>query len=478
MTMDCKLCEYRNDDAKKLTNHIRSEHGLSSEDYTVKVYYDGIKPVCRECSAPVRYVSFSFKTFCKDHSKLAMQEGGSRGGKAESWNRGKTKDTDERIKKHAEKMLGPGNHFYGRHHTQESLKKISENKMLVTSTIEERILERSKEFRLITNLEEYRSRQQQYLKFECVQCGEVQPKTLQAFERGSRCYKCYPVGKSNWELSVFNYVQFLMPDVVSGDKKILFPKEVDVHVPTKNFGIECHGLFWHSEAGKPDDEFDKNLHLTKSILSEEKGLNLLQIFEDEWRDKRPIVESMIQHRLGLHSLKCKTWSTKIVELTTDEQRQFFNSTHISGYTPSRICWGLKDRNNQLVSALSLRVPRHGEKYEDSLEIARFSNALGMSVPGGLSKLLKMAKKWSLSNGYKNIMTYVDRRIGAGRGYEASGFQKIGSTGPDYWYTDGELRYDRFKFRAQDGLSEKQVAFSAGVSRIYGCGSFIYNISLM
>jgi hypothetical protein len=71
--------------------------------------------------------------------------------------------------------------------------------MLVTLTIEERILERSKEFKLITNLEEYRSRQQQYLKFECVKCGEVQPKTLQAFERGSRCYKCYPVGKSNWE---------------------------------------------------------------------------------------------------------------------------------------------------------------------------------------------------------------------------------------------------------------------------------------
>jgi hypothetical protein len=75
------------------------------------------------------------------------------------------------------------------------------------------------------------------------------------------------------------------------------------------------------------------------------------------------------------------------------------------------------------------------------------------------------------------MTYVDRRIGTGKGYLSAGFELVGSTGPDYWYTDNELRYDRFKFRASDGKSEKQVAFSAGVSRIYGCGSSIMLISL-
>ena len=475
--MDCKLCSYSNDDLKRFSDHVKSSHGLSSEEYTVKVFHDGIKPTCAQCGNQVRYVSFTFKKYCKDHARLAMKEGGSIGGQAESWNKGKDKTTDARIAAHAIKMMGSGNHFYGQQHTQETIQKISTSKTLVTVSIEERIIQRAAEFKLITPLDEYRSRQQQYLLFQCTKCGESQPKTLQAFERGSRCYKCYPVGKSNWELDVYNYVKSLAPDTLSGDRSVLSPKEIDIYVPCRRLGIECHGLYWHSEAGKSEDEFDKNSHLSKSTAAYEKGVDLLQIFEDEWRDKRTLIESMIQHRLGLHTQKCKTWSTTVVELDADEQRTFFNSSHISGYTPSKMCWGLRDREGKIVSALSIRSPRHAEKYENMVEVARFSNLQGLSVPGALSKLLKAAKKWSKEAGYTDIMTYVDRRIGSGKSYLAAGFVLAGSTGPDYWYTDNELRYDRFKFRAQDGKSEKQIAFSARVSKIYGCGSRIFFMRL-
>jgi len=474
--MDCRLCDFRHDDAKKLTNHVRSIHGLSSEDYTVEVYHGGKKPVCEVCSSSVRYVSFSFKRFCKDHSRLAMKEGGARGGKAEAWNKGQTKDTDPRIKLQSESMTGEGNPFYGRRHTRETLEKISLTKMLETSTLKERLLERQSEFTLITPLEEYISRQEQYLKFQCNRCGEVQPKTLQAFERGSRCYKCHPFSKSNWELEVFTFVQSLTSDVISGDKKAMSPKEIDVYVPSKKFGIECHGLYWHSEGSK-QGVFDKNKHLEKSVLAAKNGIKLLQIFEDEWRDKREICESMIRHRLGMDRYRCKTWSTKVVELNTQEQRSFFDSTHIAGYVPSKVTWGLRDRSGIVVAALSLRIPRNGKKYEGYLEIARYSTAQATSVPGGLSKLVKRAKEWCKKNGYRGIMTYVDRRVGEGDGYKSVGFSFLGSTTVDYWYTDNQLRYDRFKFRAKNGKSERQIAIEVRVSRIYGCGSHMYVINL-
>jgi hypothetical protein len=44
---------------------------------------------------------------------------------------------------------------------------------------------------------------------------------------------------------------------------------------------------------------------------------------------------------------------------------------------------------------------------------------------------------------------------------------------DYWYTDNVLRYDRFKYRAHDSKSEKQIALEASVSKIWGCGSFVF-----
>jgi hypothetical protein len=208
-----------------------------------------------------------------------------------------------------------------------------------------------------------------------------------------------------------------------------------------------------------------------------RGIKLLQLFEDEWRDKRDICEDMIRHRLGLNLNRCKTWSTKIVQLSTIEQKEFFNSTHISGFTPSKICWGLRDRGGKVVAALSLRTPRQVKKYAGAMEIARFSTALGLSVPGGLSKLLKVACVWSHSNGIGTIMTYVDRRIGSGMGYVSSGMVKIGSTSPDYWYTDNTIRYDRFKFRARDGKSENQIACEHKVSRIWGCGSETFELNL-
>jgi len=36
-----------------------------------------------------------------------------------------------------------------------------------------------------------------------------------------------------------------------------------------------------------------------------------------------------------------------------------------------------------------------------------------------------------------------------------------------------VRYDRFRFRAQSGKSEKEVAQENKVYRIYGCGNYLY-----
>jgi hypothetical protein len=470
--MKCAVCDHVEDDLKRFSNHVNSAHKISSENYTIDFLCGGVKPTCAECGDEVRYVSFSYKTYCKKHAKLAMKEAGARGGRAPAWNRGRTKHDDERLLSYSQRVSGQGNHFYGHRHTSDVIEKISLSKLLRNTDIIERISERASEFKLLTPINEYVSRQQQHLSFECLVCGEVQSKTLQAFERGSRCYRCNPIGKSNWELEVFDFVKSIAPDAESGNKRAIAPKELDIYVPSKKFGIECHGLYWHSEGARQDGFFDKKKHLSKFNLANSVGIKLLQLFEDEWRDKREICQSLILNRLGMNSKKCKTWSTQVVELDTKQERAFFDRTHISGYAPSKICWGLKDRNGETVAALSLRVPRHGKKYEGFLEVARFSTELNTSVPGGLSKLMCQAKKFYKENSFRGLMTYVDRRIGDGGGYIKTGFSHVSETGVDYWYTDNQVRYDRFKFRASGGRSEAQVAQEMKVSRIYGCGSLV------
>lgn len=94
--MKCQICDFEAE-GKKFSNHLKKEHKLSGKDYTL-TYIQKDYSGCLNCGKETRYVAFSFKKYCSNCSKIAMKEGGRRGGKAGAWNKGKTKETDVRIK--------------------------------------------------------------------------------------------------------------------------------------------------------------------------------------------------------------------------------------------------------------------------------------------------------------------------------------------------------------------------------------------
>lgn len=459
---------------KKLSLHFKTQHNLLPEEYALKHIYDGITPSCISCGKKTRFVSafVGFKRYCVDCSTVAEQEAGRLGGQTKkTWNKGKTKESDARVAELASKQNGEGNSFFGRHHTQKTIERLSFLKTLQTDDVLKRTSLRSMEFELVTSIDAYTSRQRQYLEFKCNVCKTVQQKTLQAFERGSRCYKCHPVSKSNWELDVFSFVKSLSPDAVSGDRTVIAPAEIDVYVPSKRLGIECHGLYWHSD-GSPRGQTNRHVHLKKWQAASNASVRLLQFFEDEWRDKRSICESLIRHRLDHSSTRIGARKLALVELDSSKRKKFFDESHLAGDVPALKAWSLLD-GETIVAALSIRVPRQARAYADAVEVARFCVAKSMNVPGGLQRLVTAASAYARMLGFKRLLTYVDRRLGNGHGYECCGFKRVGDTGVDYFYTDNFLRYNRFKFRARDGKREVEVACQAGVTRIYGCGSHIY-----
>lgn len=469
--MRCLECNADLSSGKALSNHVKSSHGMTGEGYIIKHFHGGIRPTCLACGSQTRYTAFQFKKYCKSCAQIAMKDGGARGGKAESWNKGKTAENDNRIKKIADGMRGSGNPFFGRSHDDLTRTKISMSKRLTGETIESRALSRTGDFDLITPIEEYVNRQQQYLEFRCKKCGDVQQKTLQAFERGSLCEKCHPLSVSQWQLEVEEFVSTLGFDVERGNRKIIYPKEIDIFVPDKRFGIECHGLYFHSEA---KEGCNPKLHAEKAVLAENAGIRLLQIFQDEWRDRNHIVKNMIRSRLGISDRKIGARNCNVIQIDAKAQRQFFESSHLSGYSAAQRAWALEYKG-EILSCLSVRVPRQ-EKWRDRLEISRYATTPGTIVVGGLSRLSSVAFKYAVESGRSGIMTYVDRRVGFGHGYLACGFESLGMTGPDYWYTDLRSRFDRFKFRAENGVSEREIASKSNVFRVWGAGSKILTLS--
>lgn len=457
---------------RALATHLQSAHQLDSQEYTIKYLYNNIQPLCPDCGKETRYVSFEFKEYCKKHSSEAMKKGGGIGGKAKAWNKGKTKKNDARLMQQSLLVSGPRNHFYGKSHTEETKNIIAQQKFISKKEYEKRINERKEDFKVLTPYEEYTSRQHQKLNIQCVICNQKTKRTLQSLERGCLCKRCYPFTVSRAETEVGDYIKKeLGYNIDLGRRDLIPPKEIDIYIPKEKFAIEYNGLYWH---GNLQEGFDKRAHLHKTKACIENGISLIHIFSDEWEAKKDLLKSMISVRLGSKNVK-RIFARKceIKEIFSNEAKEFFSESHISGHVQGISYWALiEPEDNFIVCALSTRTPFH-KKYKDYLEIARFASKPFYSVAGGFSRLLKKVEEKAILDGFGGILSYCDRRYGEGNVYLKSGFELIGNTSIDYWYTNGKTRHNRFKFRAQKDKPEKQVAKENGVYKVFGCGNNVY-----
>ena len=94
-------------------------------------------------------------------------------------------------------------------------------------------------------------------------------------------------------------VKSLVPDekTVIGSRFVIPPRELDIYLPERRFAIEFDGLFWHSDV---NSNITKTYHINKTEECLEKGIRLIHVFEDEWIEKRGIVESRIKNLLGIY----------------------------------------------------------------------------------------------------------------------------------------------------------------------------------
>lgn len=464
----CLICGLSFKTMKGLSTHLQVAHGLTSKQYTVD--YLGGNPVCSfpGCVNKTRYVSFTFKKFCKEHAKEAMRVGGSLGGtKKSNWNKGKTKFEDDRILKQAIAMSGKDNHFFGKKHCDSTKLSIAEKKRLTEEEVKERLDARSDFTFPSFSYDDYMSRQHQKIKCKCVKCGMTSRKTLQALDRGSLCFRCYPFIVSKGELEMGDFISEHV-EVIRNDRQVIAPYELDVFVPGMNLAFEYHGLYWHMDRGHKG--FDKELHQKKMKLCEEKGIQLVQFFSLDWEEKQELVKSMILSRLG-KTEHCIGARTLVLDqnVSPSEAKTFFEENHLSGHVKAKTYMALRDKEGQIAQAISLREPFH-RKWKDSMEIARFATRKNTQVSGGFSRLLKAVEASVKAEGKKSILSYADLMHGTGSVYERAGFENLGMTALNFWWTDGTCLLNRFAVRAGNGKTEKQAAKEAGLFRVYGCGN--------
>jgi len=371
-------------------------------------------------------------------------------GEAQSWNQGLTKETDHRVEIAAFKISA-------RYNKREAGKRLNETDVI------SRI--KKSDFTYISG--EYKTRRESKLFIQCNTCKKDQYRTLYSVDMSLTCFYCRPK-ESKAQIEINEFIRSLNIETILSDRSVIAPQELDILVPSKNIAIEYNGLYWHSANYK-----DKKYHSGKTDMCNKKSIQLIHIFEDEWRDKNMIVKSLISAKLGIIDKKIFARKCEIREVPSKERKEFFNNNHIDGDTRAKISFGLYFEN-ELVSCISLRKSFH-KKWNDYFEVARSASIKNTNIIGGLSRLTKHAFKFSQVKNKKGILSYVDTRYGNDLGYIKAGYKKHGETGEMFWWSDNINRFNRFKIRANKelNLTEKQVAQKENMTKIYGCKNLVF-----
>jgi len=318
------------------------------------------------------------------------------------------------------------------------------------------------------------------LKVKCKDCMNIYSIERSLFFNREKikvnpCTICNPVNeqKSIKEVELGRFITSLGFDIVTNDKTILDGKEIDIFIPSKNLAIEFNGLYYHSSLF-----VDEKYHINKTIKCEDKGIQLIQIFEDEWQFKTDIVKSRLKHLLGVSQFIVYGRNCVVKEITYIESSKFLEKNHIQGDIKGSIRLGLF-YNDELVSLMVFgkgRIATGSKNYD--YELLRFCNKINYNVVGAASKLLKY-----FENNYKpiNLISYADRRWSVGKLYSKLGFIKTKNSTPNYYYIIGHNRINRMKFQKHKlvfegfskSLTEKEIMEKRDIYRIYDCGNIVF-----
>lgn len=265
------------------------------------------------------------------------------------------------------------------------------------------------------------------------------------------------------------------------DRKTLNGYELDFLFPDLGFAVELHGLWHHSELG---GNKDKKYHAKKFRDCEEKGIQLLQIWQDEYWKTKDIVRSKILYLAGKHTDKIHARKCKVAWLNDiSDEREFMNTNHIQRFAEYRKFSVGAWHDDKLVGVMSFT---YQNKY---WELVRFATDITVNIPGLFSKLLKFVTHSGKIQ--DRIVSFSDNRISNGKLYQATGWQFVETITPAYQYTndytnrENRQGFMKSKLASRFGLdpdyvknsTEWQIVQELGYDRLWDAGKKKWELTL-
>jgi len=288
------------------------------------------------------------------------------------------------------------------------------------------------------------------------------------------CTECNPINKniSGLEIQLLKFIkENYNGEIISNIKKIINPYELDIYLPELNLAFEFNGLYWHNEQNKPYD-----YHKMKSDMCDDKGIQLIHIWEDDWLYKNNIIKSYILNKLDKNENKLNYENCIIKEVNDNNLvKEFLNNNHINGNISSSINIGLFYKD-ELVSLITFIKSREPLKSNNKYELLRFCNKINTNIKDSLYKLFNY-----FLNTYNpiKIKLNIDRSYDNYILYQKLGFKFKCIKKPNYNYIIDGIRNNKNNFKKSilikegydENKTEHEIMLERKIYRIYDSGNY-------
>lgn len=269
---------------------------------------------------------------------------------------------------------------------------------------------------------------------------------------GKGCPICgNSISKSEDEIYDFLSNIIHKSEIEKRNRYVLNGHELDIYIPKYKIGIEYNGLRWHSDKFKKD----KNYHLKKLEHCEEKGITLIQIFEDEYLYNKDGVLSLIKSTIP--SNKSSNIETK--QIPNEQAKTFLLDYSINTLKRASVYIGCFD-DNKLVGVISFRCMNKEKQLWNIVDII---------TNGNIDRDILIKESFStFSQSFKpkEMRVKLDRRFGyniLNNAFIELGFHLLSANKPSYKYTNGRRKR----------INKCDVDNIENYSKIYDCGYLNY-----
>lgn len=273
---------------------------------------------------------------------------------------------------------------------------------------------------------------------------------------GHGCPMCGNLS-SKAENEITEFLKTLNPQ--QRNRSILKNNELDIYIPSLKLGIEYNGLLWHSELYNRN----KYYHLNKLVNCNSKGVDLIQIFEDEWLNNKEICKYNLMKICGLTNILTKIDSDScVIKVIRNKDiiKDFLNKNDINGNTRFSICLGAY-KDDILICVMTLlkhgtnwvlnRCAQNIQFYCEGIEKQILDTFIRLYQP---QKIIAFAdRRWTI-HPQNNLFTQI-------------GFKFDGYTAPKSYFYNTNIRFKRF--------TKTEINSESTCTKIWDCGLIKYTM---